>query len=91
MKEKLINEIMTQCFNKEDATEIVDIILKLEGENIKDIVSMWEDCGARWDDEEVVEYVNMGEAEEDKLSLNEIMAWDNFFRLKSGLIISWKY
>ena len=89
-KEQLINElVVNSAFKQEDAEEIVDIILKNEGENVSDITNLWLSMGARWDEEEVVEYVN--EDSETQYSLNDILSWDCFYRLKSGLIISWRY
>jgi hypothetical protein len=97
-KEEYIESlILNNCFNRQDAKEVVEIIIKEEkievGKGEYDFSRMYDYHGARWSEEEVVEYINddyRGE-DEKKVTVDDIMKWENFYRLKSGLIISWKY
>jgi hypothetical protein len=92
MRKYYENLINNNCFNEQDAKEVADIIIKEENvtepENY-DFSRAYDDKGARWNEEEVVNYVNM--ESDEKLSLEDIMKWPNFYRLTSGLIVSWNY
>lgn len=88
-KEEMAKELsLNCCFKIGDAIEIIEEVIKRET-TITDIVTMYESYGARWDDAELVEYVN--DDTNEKYSIDEIMSWGCFFRLTSGMIISWKY
>lgn len=89
-KEKMISELIESlAFNYGDAKELVDIILNEEKE-VNDIVSLYSIKGARREEKELVDYINEGREEE--LTLEEVFANNKcFYRLTSGLIVSWDY
>lgn len=79
-------------FNEQDAKEITDIIIKEEGVENTDSYNFSESYtlhGARWDREEIVQYMNAGL--EDKLDIEDILNFDYVYELTSGLIITWRY
>ena len=88
-KEIMANELIESlAFNCGDAKELVDIILSKEKE-VYDIVNLYSIKGARWEEKELVDYVNEGWNE--KVTLDEVLNMSCFYRLTSGLIVSWDY
>ena len=96
LKLKVVNHLIIDSnFNTKDAYEVADFIIKQE-ENQHEGNKSYDFCmfGARWCDNEVVNYIN-GDCElsDDELvtDIETILSWDNFTRLESGLIVSWRY
>lgn len=88
-KEKMIIELMENlAFKYEDSKELVNIILNNEKE-VKDIVNLYCMKGARWTESEIISYINAGWDE--KMTIEEVLEMDCFYKLSSGLIVSWDY
>ena len=89
-KESMINELMEGlAFNYEDAKELVDIILNKE-KDINDIVTLYSIKGCRWEEEDLINFIEMSTGK--FLPIEKILNnMDCFYRLKSGLIVSWDF
>jgi hypothetical protein len=70
-----------------------DLSINFKDKNTFDFVSAYSMFGARWNDEELYSYINGGYGEGKHTTVEEIFKKlpDVFFRLSTGLIISYKY
>lgn len=86
--------VINNCFSEQDAKEVIDIIVQHEKvtdlENF-DFSKAYDERGARWDDDELLEYVNEEYPKDEQVTIEDIFQHDIFHRLSSGLIISWNY
>ena len=90
LKLGIVNDLLHNWnYNTQDAYEVADFIIKQEEkQNAEDGNYDYAQFGARWCDDELIEYVVDGG---DAYDIDTILSWDNFTRLESGLIVSWRY
>ncbi len=80
--EQYIDLVKINNFSEQDAKELAEIILREEGQFV-DMSNEYDVKGMRWTEQELLDYGFP--------SVEAAMNLDCFHRLKSGLIVSWKY
>lgn len=86
----MIRELMEEfTFNREESEELLNIIFSKE-EVVADIVDLYYKKGCSWSEEGLINFIKM--STNGDFTIEEILNnMDCFYRLKSGVIISWDF